>query len=86
MFVCFSREGLLQDEVSLGLVSNHNILIAQASADREPPGVIRIKLADGVDRINTSLEASIGGRSGSRGGLAVGSGLVGLDERTFCQV
>ncbi len=49
MFVCFSREGLLQDEVSLGLVSNHNILIAQASADREPPSVIQIKLADGVD-------------------------------------
>ncbi len=31
------------------MVSNHNILIAQASVDREPPRVIQIKLADGAD-------------------------------------
>ena len=49
MFDCLSREGLLQDWVPLGVVSNHNILIAQASADWEPSGVIRIKLAGGVD-------------------------------------
>ncbi len=49
MFVCLSREGLLQNQVPLGVVNNHTILIAQASADQESPGVIRIKLADGVD-------------------------------------
>ena len=69
------------------MVSNHNILIARTSGDREPPGVIRIKLADGVDPDKkTVLEASIGGRSGSRDGLAVGGGLAGLDEQTFCRV
>ena len=49
MFVAPGLEGLLEDEVTIGMKGNHDILVTQTGLDREPSSVIRIELADGND-------------------------------------
>lgn len=42
-------EGLLKDDVSIGMIGNHGILVAQPDLDREPSGtsIVCVELADG---------------------------------------
>ncbi len=42
-------EGLLEDEIAIGMIGNHDILVARAGLDGEPSRVVRVELADGVD-------------------------------------
>ncbi len=49
MFVAPGLEGLLEDEITIGVIGNHDILVAQMGLDREPSSVIRVELADGED-------------------------------------
>jgi hypothetical protein len=54
--VCFDAvlvtpgfEGLLKDEVAIGMVGNHDVLVARLCFDGEKTGVIGVELADGQD-------------------------------------
>jgi hypothetical protein len=47
MFVAPGLEGLLEDEITIGVKGNHDILVAQTGLDREPSSVIHVELADG---------------------------------------
>ncbi len=49
MFVAPGLEGLLEDEITIGVKGNHDILVAQTGLDREPSSVISVELADGKD-------------------------------------
>jgi hypothetical protein len=40
-------EGLLKDEVAIGMLGNHNIVVARAGLDGRPSHVICVELADG---------------------------------------
>ncbi len=42
-------EGLLEDEIAIGVIGNHDILVARACLDGEPSCVVRVEFADGVD-------------------------------------
>ncbi len=42
-------EGFLEDEIAIGVIGNHDILVARAGLDGEPSHVVRVELADGVD-------------------------------------
>ncbi len=46
-FVAPGLEGLLEDEVTIGVKGNHDILVTQTSLDREPSSVICVELVDG---------------------------------------
>jgi hypothetical protein len=54
--VCFDAvlvtpgfEGLLKDEVAIGVVGNHDILVSRPCFDGETTGIIGVELADGQD-------------------------------------
>jgi hypothetical protein len=49
MFVAPGLEGLLEDEVTIGVKGNRDILVTRTGLDREPSSVIRVELADGND-------------------------------------
>ena len=49
MLVTPGFEGLLEDEVPIGVVGNHDILVARTSFDGEPTRIIGVELADGKD-------------------------------------
>ncbi len=42
-------EGLLENEVAIGMVDNHHILVARAQLDRETTCVTCVEPAEGVD-------------------------------------
>ncbi len=42
-------EGLLEDEIAIGVIGNHDILVAGTGLDGELSSVIRVELADGED-------------------------------------
>jgi hypothetical protein len=42
-------EGLLEDEIAISMVGNHDVLIARVGLDREASSVNCVELADGVD-------------------------------------
>ena len=39
-------EGLLKDEVAIGVIGDHDILVARAGLDREAASFVRVELAD----------------------------------------
>ena len=41
-------EGLLEDEIPICVIGNHDILVARAGLDGEQSRVILVELADGV--------------------------------------
>ncbi len=47
MLVAPGLEGLLKDEVAIGVISNHDILVARTCFDREAAGIVRVEFADG---------------------------------------
>ncbi len=49
MGVASAFEGLLEDEIAIGVIGNHDILFARAGLDGELSRVVRVELADGVD-------------------------------------
>ncbi len=49
MGVAPAFEGLLEDEIAIGVIGNHDILVARVGLDEEPSRVVRVELADGVD-------------------------------------
>ncbi len=42
-------EGLLEDEIAIGMIGNHDILVARVGLDGEPSCVVCVELTDGVD-------------------------------------
>ena len=42
-------EGLLEDEIAIGMIGNYDILVAGMGLDGESSSVIRVELADGED-------------------------------------
>ena len=42
-------KGLLQDEIAIGVMGNHDILVARPCSDREAAGIVRVEFADGDD-------------------------------------
>ena len=54
--VLFAFEGLLQDEVAILVVRNHDVLVARSGSYREASGVIRIQFADWI-RAHEELRA-----------------------------
>ncbi len=49
MGVAPAFEALLEDEIAIGMIGNHDILVARASLDGEPSRVVHVELTDGVD-------------------------------------
>ncbi len=41
-------EGLLEDVIAIGVIGNHDILVARAGLDEELSRVVSVELADGV--------------------------------------
>ena len=48
MHILFEFDGLLQDEVAILVVRDHDVLVARLGSYREATGVIRIQFADWV--------------------------------------
>jgi hypothetical protein len=42
-------EALLEDEIVIGVIGNHYILVARAGLDGKPYRVVHVELTDGVD-------------------------------------
>ncbi len=85
MFITPGLEGLLEDEVAIGVIGNHHILVAGPGLDGEMSGVVCVELADGdnmdVDFVGWELRFFGGNCWKKRGGVeSRGQGLV---ERTF---
>ena len=72
-------ERCVQDGVSVAVVSNHDVLVAAAGADREPAGVVGVELFDGL---HTDVDFARGGGEGVGGGDGVGGNGLGWVERT----
>ncbi len=49
MAVIPDLDGLLKNEVDIGMVGNHHILVARALLDREMTCVVCVEPAEGVD-------------------------------------
>ncbi len=49
MLVTPGLEGLLEDEITIGVISNHDVLVSQPGPDWETSCIIRVELADGDD-------------------------------------
>ncbi len=47
MLVAPGLEGLLKDEVAIGVMGNHDILVARLCLDWEAAGIVRVECADG---------------------------------------
>ncbi len=81
MFVTPGIEGLLEDEITIGVKGNHDILVAQTGLDREPSSVIRVE--------KTQMWTLLEGRSDAwgaiagRGGTCSGAGDRGSADRMF---
>ena len=88
-------EGFDEDDIAIAVVSEHNILVAAAGADREVAHAVSEELAGGLDRNVKSIGSGVGkeavdvveGWIGSM--LIVGfrlggsNDLAGLDEMAF---
>ena len=93
-------EGLLKDEVVIGVIGNHDILVARTCFDGKAAGIVRVKLADGEDPDEDLIGRGFGGGDWWRrgdGGLGLGrtdvlallgemthDGLVRVGEVTCC--
>ncbi len=69
--VTLRLEGLLEDEVAVGVEGNHDILVAGASSDGEAVGVIGEELAE-----QFCYSIATGGGKTTRGASKVGLGFV----------
>ncbi len=49
MGVAPAFEGFLEDEIAIGVIDNHEILVARAGLDGEPSRVVRVELTDRVN-------------------------------------
>ena len=49
MFVTSGLEGLLENEITIGMEDNHNILVARPGPDRESACVIHVEFAERID-------------------------------------
>ncbi len=49
VFITSGLEGLLEDEVAIGVIGNNHILVAGPGLDGETSSVICVELADGDD-------------------------------------
>ncbi len=47
--VALAFEGLLEDEIAIGVIGIHDILVARVGLDREPSHIVCVELTDGVD-------------------------------------
>ena len=70
-------EGLLKDEIAIGVVGNRDILVARACSDGEPTGIIGVELADGQDTDEELIGRGFWGggwrwRRQGNGGLGLG--------------
>ncbi len=76
--VTFGLEGLLEDEVAVGMEDNHDILVARASSDGEVASFVGKELADlFFVMTKTWLEGiAMGGGRTARGASKVGLGFV----------
>jgi hypothetical protein len=84
VFITPGLEGLLEDEVAIGVIGNHHILVARLGLDGETSGVICVELADGddmdVDFIGRELRFFGGDCWKKRGGVeSRGAGLGRAD-------
>ncbi len=92
MFITPDLEGLLEDEVAIGVIGNHHILVARPGLDGETSGVICVELADGdntdVDFVGHELRLFGGNRWKKRGGVeSRGAGLGRVDiPALLCKV
>jgi hypothetical protein len=71
-------EALLEDEIAISVIGNHDILVARAGLDGEPTRVVRVELTDGVDMYVDLIGWEcqwLGGNSGSERSLVGGEGL-----------
>ncbi len=66
VFITSGLEGLLEDEVAIGVIGNHLILVARPGLDGQTSGVVCVELADGdntdVDFIRRELRFFGGNR------------------------
>jgi hypothetical protein len=73
VFITPGLEGLLEDEVAIGMIGNHHILVAGPGLDGETSGVICVELADGddtdVDFFERELRFFGGDRRKKQGGV-----------------
>jgi hypothetical protein len=53
MLVAPGLEGLLEDEIIIGVISNHDVLVSRPGPDWEASCIIHVELADGD---NTDVE------------------------------
>jgi hypothetical protein len=84
VFIAPGLEGLLEDEVAIGVIGNHHILVAGPGLDGETSGVVCVELADGddtdVDFLGWELRFFGGNRWKKRGRVeSRGAGLGGAD-------
>ncbi len=49
MLVAPGLEGLLEDEMAIGVIGNHDVLVSQPGLDWETSCIICVELADGDD-------------------------------------
>ena len=63
MGVALGLEGLLEDEVTIGVIGNHDILVARLGLDKELACIIRVELADG-EYTNKDLIGQLFGGTG----------------------
>ena len=46
MRVALGFEGLLEDDVPIGVIGDHDVLVARASLDRKTSRIIRVQFAE----------------------------------------
>ncbi len=49
MLVAPSLEGLLEDEVAICMIGDHNVLVDGTCPNLEPASVVGVQLAEGID-------------------------------------
>ncbi len=75
VFVAPGLEGLLKDEVTIGVMGNHDILVARPCSDREAAGIVRVEFADGDDPDEDLIGRGFGnGNRWGRGKCGLGLG------------
>ncbi len=84
MLITPGLEGLLEDEVAIGVIGNHHILVAGPGLDKKTSGVVCVELADGddtdVDFVGQELRSFEGNCWEKRGGVeSRGAGLGRVD-------
>ncbi len=79
--VTLGLEGLLEDEVAVGVECNHDILVTRASSDGEEASVVSEELAERFFLTKTRLKGvAMGGGRTASGANKVGLGFV---DQTF---